>query len=131
MANEITIALTATLTNPSAQSGSTPQLKDSQVLAAANFTQATQLMFSEAITCTTSDTLISFTGVTTQGWCILQNLDATNYVGVGPNNAGAILTFIRLVPNGGRAVFQLDPSVGFRIQANTASCKVRITVYNT
>jgi hypothetical protein len=131
MANEISIALTASLTNPSTQSGSTPQLKDTQLLSAVTFTQTTQLLFSEAITCTTADTAITFTGVTTQGWCILQNLDGTNYCTVGPGNAGAIVNFMRLVPNGGRAVFQLDPSCSFRIQANTASCKVRITVYNT
>lgn len=131
MANEITVAINASLSNPASQSGSIPQLKDSFNLGSQAFTQTTQLSFSEAIVCTTADTLITFTGVSTQGWCFLQNLDVTNFVNVGPNNAGAILTFIRLVPNGGRACFQLDPTVGFRIKADTGSCKVLIKVWNT
>ena len=129
MASEITININNTLANPPSASIGT-QLKDSFSPGSIKFNQATQLKFEEAITCTTSDTAITFTGVTTQGWCMLLNLDATNYVTVGPNNAGAIASFIRLVP-GGMACFQLDPSAGFRIQANTASCKDQIKVWNT
>lgn len=131
MANEITVNISTTLANPVSTSGNTPQLKDSFAPGAIKLNQATQLMFSEAITCTTVDTAITFTGVTTQGWCMLQNLDTTNFVNIGPNNAGSILTFIRLVPNGGIACFQLDPTVGFRVKADTASCKVLIKVWNT
>lgn len=131
MANEIQININSTLTNPASSSGTTPQLKDSFGPGTIKFTQATQLMFSEAITCTTADTAITFTGVTTQGWCMLQNLDTTNFVSHGPNNSGAILKYGRLAASGGMACFQLDPSVGFRIQADTASCKVLIKVWNT
>jgi hypothetical protein len=130
VSNEISINISNSLTNPTSASTGT-QLKDSFAPGTFKFNQATQLLFSEAITCTTSDTLITFTGVTTQGWCMLQNLDATNYVTVGPNNSGAILNFVRLVAAGGQACFQLDPSAGFRVQANTGSCKVLIKVWNT
>lgn len=130
MASEISINLQASLTNP-VNSTSGTQLKDSFAPGVYKFTQATQLLFAEAITCTTSDTAITFTGVTTQGWCMLQNLDGTNFVSVGPGNAGAIVNFVRLVANGGHAVFQLDPSCQFRIKADTASCKVLIKVWNT
>jgi hypothetical protein len=129
MSQEITINVNNALANPAAATTGT-QLKDSFAPGALKFNQATQLLFSEAMTITTADTLITFTGITQQGWCQLLNLDGTNFVSHGPNNAGAILKYGRLMP-GAPAVFQLDPTVGFRLQADTASCKVLIKVWNT
>jgi hypothetical protein len=128
MAKEITINLTASLNNPSTTT-TAAVLKDTFQPGSVSVNQATQLMFAEAITCTTADTAITFTGVTTQGYCMLQNLDTTNYVTFGPASAGAIVNFMRLKA-GECAVFRLDPSCTFRVQANTASCKVLIKVYN-
>lgn len=130
MAKEITVNLQLTLNNPTS-SATAPQLKDSFAPGNYTFNQSSQLKFDEAITVTTSDTAITFTGVTTQGWCMLLNLDTTNYVTVGPGSVGAIVPFVRLAANGGQAVFQLDPSASFRVQANTASCKIQIKVWNT
>ncbi len=132
MANEITINISASLTNPASVSGSTPQLKDQFAPGSLKFNQATQLLWSEAVTLTAAaDTAITFTGVTTNGWLVLQNLDTTNFVNWGPNNAGAILSIGRLVANGGVACFQLEPGVTLRMKADTGNCKVLIKVWNT
>lgn len=129
MSNEITINISNTLQNPS--TSATGALKHSFAPGAIKVNQSAQLMWAEAITMTTTDTLIGFTGVTTPGWVMLQNMDSTNYVQYGPNNAGAILTFGKLKP-GEPATFRLDSSLtsGFRFKANTASCVVFFAIYN-
>jgi hypothetical protein len=129
MSAEIKINISNTLQNPS--TSTTGALKDSFAPGSISVTQSSQLLWSEAITMTTSDTLIGFTGVVTPGYCMLQNLDASNYVTYGPNNAGSILVFGRLKP-GEVACFRLDASLtsGFRFQANTASCKVLVKIWS-
>lgn len=129
MANEITLNCSMTLANPSTRSNTVAQLSHQFAPGSLQFNQTTQLMFAEAISMATSDTAYSFTGVTTQGMCAVQNLDATNYVDIGPASGGALVPFIRLKPRE-IGVFRLNPSCTFRAQANTAACKVLLVVYN-
>ncbi len=75
----------------------------------------------------TSDEALALGDITTPGWCYMINLDATNYVDIGPEDTGAIVPFLRLEP-GEPALMRLSPSVTVRGQANTAACNVYVAV---
>lgn len=78
----------------------------------------------------TSDTVITLTGVTTPLAIVIENIDATNYVKIGPTVAGAIAPMARLMP-GGVMVLPLEPSVVLRAQANTASVDIAFLIVET
>jgi hypothetical protein len=79
------------------------------------------------ISAATGGTDVSTTGVTTLGWCRIVNTDPTNYVTYGPKSGGAMIPFGRLKP-GEAAVFRLEPGITLTVTANTAACKVQITI---
>ena len=69
--------------------------------------------------------------VATNGYCILRNLDATNYVNWGPDDggsSGAMVTCGKLKP-GEVAIFRLAPGVTLMAQANVAAVKLYVRVY--
>ena len=68
--------------------------------------------------------------ITTYGICYLWNLDTTNYVQVGPDNAGAIVPVARLNPNDIPHIFRLEPGITLRAKAHTGNCKVLVAVLN-
>lgn len=79
------------------------------------------------------------TNIPTQGICYMINLDGTNYVQWGPDNAGAIVVLGRMLPfslvNGAKVYdiapsFRLDSGTKLRLKANTGACNVRVCVYN-
>lgn len=90
-------------------------------------TQTTLGYFDRVATITTSETTVALTGITTPGIAVIYNLDATNFVEVGTTTAdypiklmgAGIPTITRL--NAGKTTLYL--------KANTASCKVRILVF--
>lgn len=67
-------------------------------------------------------------GASTQGYAVLQNLDAANYVTYGPKSSGAMVAMGRLKA-GEIAVLRLEPSAVLRWIANTAPVKVSVRVY--
>jgi hypothetical protein len=67
-------------------------------------------------------------GASTQGFIVLQNLDAANYVTYGPKSGGAMVAMGR-IRAGEIAVFRLEPSAVLRWAANTAAVKVSVRVY--
>jgi hypothetical protein len=80
----------------------------------------------------TSAEIINVGEVWTQGWCILQNMDATNYIEFGPydgGSAGTLVVLGRLAPGGPPAIFPLSPDVTFGAIANTAACKLDVNVF--
>jgi hypothetical protein len=77
----------------------------------------------------TSDTVIpDLTGLTAEGWCVMQNLDATNYITWGPDNSGSMVVLGKLKP-GESITFRVAPTVVLHAQANTASCLLFCRVY--
>lgn len=63
----------------------------------------------------------------TPGFVAVKNLDADNYVDVGPWVSSALHKLVRL--NAGEsAVFRVSSGVDIGAQANTATCSVRLTV---
>lgn len=79
----------------------------------------------------TSAEIISVGEVWAQGWCVLQNLDATNYVEWGPYDTGSAGTLIKMgkLLAGEVACFRLSPDVTFGAIANNAACKVDVNVF--
>jgi len=68
------------------------------------------------------------TEVSSEGWCWIQNADATNTVLYGPKSAGAMVTFGLLKPGEGHP-FRLSPGVVIRAKSNVAACKVQIAIF--
>jgi hypothetical protein len=80
-------------------------------------------------TITTADTALSITEVSSFGVAFFQNLDATNYIDIGPDATGAIVPIIRLLPGDPPAFLRLKPGITIRAQAHTASVKLAVRVY--
>lgn len=123
MANEITMAATLRDINGS--------LRDEFAYETKQITQSTQWVFRDvlSIPTTAGGTVISTTGITALGWCYVKNLDATNFVTIGPDSGGAIVSFVKLKP-GEFAVFRLMTGITIRALANTGAVKILIGVYD-
>ena len=67
----------------------------------------------------TSEETVSF-GDGTPGYVIATNMDGTNYVRLRFTSAGT--NAIRLLPNGGVAMFYLEPGTTLYAIANVATC---------
>lgn len=72
----------------------------------------------------TSETTISLSRLTTEGYCFLRNLDATNYIEYGPDSTGMVA--IGKLKPGEAAVLRLKPGITLKAQANTAACKLLV-----
>lgn len=68
----------------------------------------------------------TFGDIGTEGYCVIHNLDSTNYVQVGFATG---VYGMRLRGGGPPAIFELEPGATLYLKANTASCNVRIIVY--
>lgn len=75
----------------------------------------------------TTEETISF-GDGVPGYIVVMNLDATNYVTLRFSTG---VNAIRLLPNGGQAVFYLAPSTTLYAIANVATCKVKVDWFNS
>lgn len=123
MANEITETVALSLNNGN--------LKDNIVLETKQITQSTQWSFRDvlSIPTTAGGTVISTTGITALGWCYVKNLDATNFVKLGPTSGGAIIDMIKLKP-GEFCLFRLMTGITLRAISDTAACKILIVIYD-
>lgn len=68
-------------------------------------------------------------GDVTPGYVIIENLDDTNYVKVGPKVAGVMEEFI-IISAGRFAIMEKFSSAVWRAQANAADVLLRIRGYN-
>ena len=118
MANEITVQTGMALTNGALIS---PSSKGTFQL-----DQATGRSTSFVQDIGTGEETITF-GDVVPGYVELINLDATNFVTWG--NVTANLDQ-KVSPNGGRACFEMVSGGVLIIQADTATCKVKITAFN-
>ena len=120
MANELTINLNAYIANGQYKEAFTKQIA---------VTQNTLGAASGIHIVTTSEGNLSLGDVATGGYTILQNLDDTNYITFGLDDAGTMKACMKLEP-GEFAMFRLKPSTNLRMLANVASCKVYYWVLN-
>jgi hypothetical protein len=125
MADEITVGIRLKVDNG--------QLDDEIVFNTDLVTQNTAdpiiLRKVESIPTTAGGTAISTTGITTLGWMYVKNLDGTNYVTIGPDSGGSIVSFIKLKP-GEHCVFRLQTGITIRMLANTAAVRVLYALYD-
>lgn len=70
----------------------------------------------------TTEETVSFVDVTNNGWVMLHNLDATNYVEIGFSTG---VYGIR-VKAGERSLFRLNAAATLYAKANTAACRLRV-----
>jgi hypothetical protein len=121
MANEINVTARLSVNNGSFRDQPPPiTLQPNQAVAGGELVSPT---------IPAADTAIVMPALTCYGYAMLVNLDATNYVDVGPDNgSGAILPTLRL--NAGEvALLRLYPGVSLRARANTAAVRISLRVY--
>tara|TARA_R110002020_G_scaffold376130_3_gene587314 strand:+ start:33306 stop:33701 length:396 start_codon:yes stop_codon:yes gene_type:complete len=83
---------------------------------------------------TTAGLSITFTGLTTPGWCELVNLDITNFVEYGIWDGSTFHELGELPPStaqGGKPqIIKLSRNMtGLRLKADTANCDVQVKAY--
>lgn len=90
----------------------------------------------QILTIGTSEEDVTLVDVSTEGVCVLQNMDTTNYVSWGKKDASGNMQAIGRLPAapsatepGFPAIFKFEPGATLRMQANTANCKVRVIVW--
>ena len=119
MANEITLDQRLRLANGA--------LFDDNNPGRIQVNQTAQGKFSVVLSIGTTEESTTFTDITTPGICYLKNLDTTNYVQWGRATGSYVG---RLTANDIPACFRLDNgTTTLFLRANTAACKVLITVY--
>lgn len=74
------------------------------------------------VTIGTTEESIAFGELGTLGWCLIKNLDATNYVQWGP----ATTVYVGRLEAGEFALLRLEPGTTLYLKANTAACKVLV-----
>lgn len=91
-------------------------------------TQATGIMYDDVLTRTTSDVALTIGSIAAAdyGYANFTNLDATNYIDIGPESSSAIVPMLRLLPGESSGWMRIKPSVVIRTQAHTASVKLRV-----
>lgn len=121
MANEITIAATISSVNGEltvARTGPT-QLQVDQ--AKSEYHVVFQNIGTVAETIDTS-------AVTTEGYCLMKNLDATNFITYGPDSTGQV-DFGKLKA-GEVALFRIKDAITLKATADTAACDVILHLWN-
>lgn len=117
MANEITLKFSL-----QAENGF---LKQSVNIGQLQVDQAAAGMAGGAQEIGTSEEVVDFGDVSTEGLLFLRNLDDTNFVEFGPEDTGSMVAVGRLEA-GEFGFFRLKPAVVLRAQADTASCLLQV-----
>lgn len=82
------------------------------------------------IVATTAGVSVTFTGLTTPGFCVLTNLDGTNFVEYGIWDGATFHELGELLPDSQPQLIRLSRNMtGFRLKADTASCNVRVEAF--
>jgi len=118
MANELTLAINATLSNGSLKAVFQP--------GSVQVDQAAVGAHMPVLSIGTSEETISLGDVSTAGYVCLRNLDATNYVELGPDSTGMV-AMLKLKA-GEVACFRLT-SCTLKAQANTAAVKLQVMIF--
>lgn len=123
MADELKYSLSVALTNG--------DLKVSYASGQVGVDQATKGAYSNVQVVGTSEEAIA-TGadLTAFGYCLLVNLDATNYVEFGPDSGGSGGTMVAFgkLKAGEHAWLRLTPGITIKAQANTAAVRLLVII---
>ncbi len=121
MANEISLLISASVAN----GNFTDTFKPPSV----KIDQSTDGRGGNTQTIGTSEEVIDFGGIVSEGMIFLRNLDDTNFVTYGPESAAAMVGGCKIKPGGEPAAFRLTPGSVWRAQADTAPVKLDVTVW--
>ena len=119
MADEIAITLAVSVTNGN--------FLDNINMGTLQFNQSNEGVDGSVVEIATSETTISLSDLTTEGYMLLRNLDTTNYIDIGPDSTGQV-DFIRLLA-GEVALFPLTPGPTVKATANTAACNLFVRAW--
>lgn len=123
MANELTINVAAECVNGSFRSrfdlGNALKVDQAAIGAVAG-----------VVSIGTSEEDLALTELATPGYAFFRNLDATNFVRLGPKSGGSMVAFAKLLP-GEVAMIRLAAGVTIRAIADTAAVKLQILILET
>lgn len=125
MANELTMVMSGTLVYSDAAA-----LYDTIRQESIQVSPAVKGMFNKIFAIPTSDTVLTIGDITTLGYAFFKNLDTTNYITLGPTSGGALVPMLRLRA-GYAAVIPLEPGITLRAQANTATVRLQVKVFES
>jgi hypothetical protein len=127
MANEATITTTLKVVKGNINYQSLPASYQGTVTGTAG-----PVPGAKSIATTSTGTAISFSPLTTAGYCRFQNLDGTNYVEVGIMTGGAFYPLFELLA-GQSAVMRMSRNVGSTLgaRANTAAVVLVVEAFET
>lgn len=120
MANEITVTAGLSVSNG--------YLKHTAATTTRQFTQTTARAGAVCQDIGTTEETVAL-GDVVPGYVLATNLDTTNFVSLRFVSSGA--NAVKLVANGGFALFHLGAGVTLYAIADTAACKVKFDVVNT
>lgn len=93
-----------------------------------SFDQATKDAYRKILSVTTTGVSLA-TGLASNGYALLLNLDAVHFVSVGGYPGSVLDSVIKLSP-GYFALLPLDPAATIRLQADTATCLVDVRCWS-
>ena len=111
MANEISLTISASLTNGS--------LKDSFQPGAVSVTQTTARIHGSVVSAATTAEVLVLGDITDVGYAFFRNLDATNYVHIGVGTTGGIAALVKLAA-GQICCMPLTTGSTFMVEADTS-----------
>ena len=114
MADEISVTFSLTVTNGT--------FKDSFAPGQLKIDQTTQGSNSGVLSIGTTAETVAFTDITSEGLFLVQNLDASNFILLGPDSTGMV-DFLKIKP-GEFQFLRLKPAVTVKAKADTAACKL-------
>lgn len=123
MANEISGSIAFSLKNPSNGTGLLDEFKPSTL----QRTQNVQAAFTAIVT-TGAEADVALTGIATNGYTFLKNLDATNSINFGPKD-GTMKLLGTLKP-GDIACFPMGAAVILRVAAVAGTPKLLVQAWN-
>lgn len=71
---------------------------------------------------------VSVTGVSTEGWVRMENVDDTAIIDWGVDDGGGNLIEVGKMEPGEPALFRMDPTATLRLRSSVASSKVIVTI---
>ena len=115
MADEITLSMAIGVINGEF-SAKVPPVRITRDQTTAGFSAGIQTIG------TSAETVVFQTDIATTGYLFLRNLDATNFIEIGPDSAG-IVNFIKMLA-GDVAMFRFHSSATMKAKADTSACSL-------
>lgn len=122
MANEITVSSRLKVSNGNLAIDMNP--------GSLQFDQTARRAFAAVQDIGTSAEAVVTGDISTLGWAWFRNLDDTNYVEVGPDSGGSLVGFCKLKASEVAGPFRLKPGITIKAQANTATVKLQVVVFD-